>query len=402
MSSKLFFRVSLPVLVMALAGLFPKKGSAQTIRPSTQKEIKIYDPNSSGTGNISLRAAAGTASYTLTFPGAMPALNQVLGVSSSSGGVGTLTWTTVSLSAVSTFSGGTTGLTPATATSGAVTLGGTLVVANGGTGVTNSTGSGSVVLSNSPVLVAPTVSSLTVASGGTTITAGGLTVTAGGANVAGNITVNPTGGVAGQLRLRNPANTFQTNIQAGAQTADITYILPTIAPTAGQFLSSSDANGNLSWTSGSAGWGLSGNAITASTAALGVAPTGGSWLGTTNSQSLVFGTNNVTRVIIASDGSVTSNGNITAPAFFETSDQRLKNIVKRDGDVVYFKWKDGRDSKIHIGYLAQEVQQKMPDQVKADDKGILSVNYIEVLVNKIRDLEKRVEELEKFRKNEKE
>jgi hypothetical protein len=38
--------------------------------------------------------------------------------------------------AVTTFSGGTTGLTPNTATSGAVTLGGTLVVANGGTGQT--------------------------------------------------------------------------------------------------------------------------------------------------------------------------------------------------------------------------------------------------------------------------
>jgi hypothetical protein len=35
---------------------------------------------------------------------------------------------------VTTFSGGTTGLTPNTATSGAVTLGGTLAVANGGTG----------------------------------------------------------------------------------------------------------------------------------------------------------------------------------------------------------------------------------------------------------------------------
>jgi hypothetical protein len=38
--------------------------------------------------------------------------------------------------AVTTFSGGTTGLTPSTATSGAVTLGGTLAVANGGTGGT--------------------------------------------------------------------------------------------------------------------------------------------------------------------------------------------------------------------------------------------------------------------------
>lgn len=38
---------------------------------------------------------------------------------------------------VSSFSGGTTGLTPAVATSGAVTLAGTLAVANGGTGITS-------------------------------------------------------------------------------------------------------------------------------------------------------------------------------------------------------------------------------------------------------------------------
>jgi hypothetical protein len=43
-------------------------------------------------------------------------------------------WSTLSGVAVTTFAGGTTGLTPATATSGAVTLAGTLVAANGGTG----------------------------------------------------------------------------------------------------------------------------------------------------------------------------------------------------------------------------------------------------------------------------
>jgi hypothetical protein len=57
----------------------------------------------------------------------------------------------------SSFSGGSTGLTPATATTGAVTLGGTLNVANGGTGVTTSTGSGSVVLSTSPTLTTPAI-----------------------------------------------------------------------------------------------------------------------------------------------------------------------------------------------------------------------------------------------------
>ena len=44
-------------------------------------------------------------------------------------------WATPSTSAVTTFSAGTTGFTPSTATSGAITLAGTLAVANGGTGV---------------------------------------------------------------------------------------------------------------------------------------------------------------------------------------------------------------------------------------------------------------------------
>ena len=62
-------------------------------------------------------------------------------------------WTT--FPGVSSFSAGTTGLTPNTATTGAVTLSGTLAVANGGTGVTTSTGAGSVVLNSFPTLVSP-------------------------------------------------------------------------------------------------------------------------------------------------------------------------------------------------------------------------------------------------------
>jgi hypothetical protein len=45
------------------------------------------------------------------------------------------TWATLSSSAVTSFSGGTTGLTPSSATQGAITLAGTLVAANGGTGL---------------------------------------------------------------------------------------------------------------------------------------------------------------------------------------------------------------------------------------------------------------------------
>jgi len=58
-------------------------------------------------------------------------------------------------SVVSTISFGSTGLTPSTATSGAVSVAGTLAVLNGGTGVTTSTGSGANALATSPTLVTP-------------------------------------------------------------------------------------------------------------------------------------------------------------------------------------------------------------------------------------------------------
>jgi hypothetical protein len=603
MGNKLFYRIRLPALLLVLAGTYSGLTTthAQTIRPGTQKELKIFDPTSNASGNIGLRAAAGTSSYTLTLPSSVPTASQVLGVSGISGDVATLTWTTVSVSAVSTFSGGTTGLTPATATSGAVTLAGTLGVENGGTGVTSSTGSGSVVLSNSPVLVTPALgtpssATLTNATGlpistgvsglgtgvatmlstptsaniiaavtdetgsgalvfGTAPSVSSLTVASGGANITGNLVANSSGATAGEIRIVEPNGSEYTALRAQTQTSTITYTLPAADGTSGQLLST-NGSGALSWASVS-GWGLTGNSITASTAALGAAPAGGSWLGTTNSAALSIATNNSTRMIIASlggismgstltvndlitgnngatisgtltvnnginaattintgtstgavtiggtgaqtinigstaltaattqtvnigtagsssaiknvnigsnsssssvvmvsgtggislntnanqptnintgtstgavniatgssggvvtigrsggtlttlgslghTGDITVSGNVTAAAFFESSDRRLKNVVKRDGDVAYFKWKDGRDSKLHIGYLAQEVQQLLPDQVRADNKGMLSVNYIEVLVAKIRELEKRIEELEKCRKNE--
>jgi hypothetical protein len=86
---------------------------------------------------------------------------------------------------VTSFSAGTTGLTPSTATTGAVTLAGTLAVANGGTGVTTSTGTGSVVLSTSPSLTTPVLGTPT---SGTLTNCTGLPVSTGisglGANVA--------------------------------------------------------------------------------------------------------------------------------------------------------------------------------------------------------------------------
>lgn len=86
------------------------------------------------------------------------------------------TWSSTAPAAggVTTWAGGTTGLTPAGATSGAVSLAGTLAVANGGTGGTTSTGTGAVVLATNPALVGYTVNTASGVDG--EWTTAGLTV----------------------------------------------------------------------------------------------------------------------------------------------------------------------------------------------------------------------------------
>jgi hypothetical protein len=82
---------------------------------------------------------------------------------------------------VSSFSAGSTGLTPSTATTGAVTLAGTLAVANGGTGLATLTAN-NVILGNgtsTPLFVAPGTSGNALISNGTTFVSGKQTITSG-------------------------------------------------------------------------------------------------------------------------------------------------------------------------------------------------------------------------------
>jgi hypothetical protein len=109
--------------------------------------------------------------------------------------VETVAYSALSLGAgVTTFSAGTTGLTPSTGSAGAVVLAGTLAVANGGTGVTTSTGTGNVVLSTSPTLVTPILGTPT---SGTLTNCTGYTT----ANLSG--TINLTSQVTGTLPVAN-------------------------------------------------------------------------------------------------------------------------------------------------------------------------------------------------------
>jgi hypothetical protein len=72
--------------------------------------------------NSATRLGIGTNGYLLTVVG------------------GTAAWAAAPAAGVTSFAGGTTGLTPASATTGAISLAGTLVVGNGGTGATTLTG----------------------------------------------------------------------------------------------------------------------------------------------------------------------------------------------------------------------------------------------------------------------
>jgi len=117
----------------------------------------------SATNTLS-KLAAGSNGQVLTLAGGVP------------------TWA-ASTGGVTSFSAGTTGFTPSTGTTGAITLAGTLSVANGGTGQTTYT-DGQLLIGNT------TGNTLTKA----TLTAGtGISIT----NGAGSITIASSGGGGG-------------------------------------------------------------------------------------------------------------------------------------------------------------------------------------------------------------
>jgi hypothetical protein len=106
-------------------------------------------------------------------------------------------WSTLSGVAVTTFSAGTTGFTPSTATSGAVTLAGTLATTNGGTGLTSFTAN-RVFYSSSTSAIG---SSANLTFDGTTLTANALTTTS-------TVTIN--GGTANGVAYLNGSKVLTT------------------------------------------------------------------------------------------------------------------------------------------------------------------------------------------------
>lgn len=178
-----------------------------------------------------------------------------------SSGTVTLLANSATTTNVSTFSAGTTGFTPSSATSGAVTLAGTLAVANGGTNATtasitsfnNITGytssgatgttSTNLVFSTSPTLTTPTISGYTESVVAITLTSAGavgtLVITAGtvltatltaGVPCTFAMPTSPTAGQSFILRLTQAATSMTTATFTGVKWPGGTA--PTITATA--------------------------------------------------------------------------------------------------------------------------------------------------------------------------
>jgi hypothetical protein len=107
-------------------------------------------------------------------------------------------------------------------------------------------------------------------------------------------------------------------------------------------------------------------------------------------------------MIINNDTSATFTDSVTATAFFGPSDMRLKTLVKKahtnavaNISEISYLWKDeSMGKRIQVGYDASVVKEHMPNAVNTDAKGMLSVNYIQVLVAKVAALEEQVKKLQ--------
>lgn len=144
------------------------------------------------------KLTAGTVNYVLT-----------------SGGAGVAPSWAAASGGVTTFNGSTTGLTPNTATSGAITLGGTLAVANGGTGV--ATLSGLAFGNGTSAFTAATAAQVVAVISSTAVALATTATTANATATANNFQMNSLGvgtagsATAGEIRATNNVTAYYTS-----------------------------------------------------------------------------------------------------------------------------------------------------------------------------------------------
>ena len=111
--------------------------------------------------------------------------------------------------------------------------------------------------------------------------------------------------------------------------------------------------------------------------------------------------------VLDSSGNITTyNGKITASAFYESSDERLKTFTEdyninlddiKNIKTGKFYWNSDENQVINGGVSAQTVEKYFPELVRENENGIKAVNYdglAVVAIAAIKKLTERIEELE--------
>jgi hypothetical protein len=174
--------------VVTLAGTLITSNGGTGLSSYTAGDLPYY-----ATGTALSKLGIGTNGQILTSSGTAPQ------------------WSTLSGVAVTTFSAGTTGFTPSSATSGAVTLAGTLATTNGGTGLTSFTSGGVVYASSTSALAtgsALTFDGTTFSSIASSATAGNFKATSSTAQVLNVTASNDANTTVGLLVLGSAAGSI--------------------------------------------------------------------------------------------------------------------------------------------------------------------------------------------------
>jgi len=122
-------------------------------------------------------------------------------------------------------------------------------------------------------------------------------------------------------------------------------------------------------------------------------------------------TTSITTNSLTVNGDASITGDLSSGSLSNTSDRNLKDNIKQliveksvellnKLNVYSFNFKSDEQQKTHYGTIAQEVEEIAPELVNKVDNH-LSVNYIELiphLINYVKYLEKRVEQLEADKK----
>jgi len=325
---------------------------------------------------------------------------------------------------VTSFSAGSTGLSPSAATSGAITLAGTLAITNGGTGASSQSGAINALVPSqagqSGKYLTTDGSNVSWGVSGGTVTSVGFSTGSTGLTVSGSpITSSGTFTLAGTLAVANGGT------GATSQASAINNLIPSQAGQSGKYLTTDGSN--VSWATVSAGGGtvtsvgmtvpaflsVTGSPVTSSgTLAVSLSgtalPVANGGTGATSSSGARSNIGAYGSGDSPSFNTITATGDITA--YF--SDERLKtklgNIENALDKVCslngfYYEPNDAAQSlgykkKKEVGLSAQEVEKVLPEIIAPApiDNQYMTIHYekvVPLLVEAIKELRQEIAKL---------